>query len=146
LPLVAADLQGEPFPVHEESDDDLRVHPAFFGEPDLAQLVLVLGLEVEGRDVVEDQGHVAVGGGMGEALRGDLVAVLTLLDPGQAPFHRGPVHRVDPDLGQDPGSVEHRGRFDEPGGDELEERLVVDLVEPEMRPGPVQDVEQESGP
>jgi hypothetical protein len=55
VPLVAADLQGEPVPVHQQPDHDLRVNPPFFRIADLAQGVLVLGLEVQGRHVVQAQ-------------------------------------------------------------------------------------------
>jgi hypothetical protein len=49
--LEAADLQREPGPVDQEPDDDLGVDPAFLGVADLAQPVLLLGLEVQGGDV-----------------------------------------------------------------------------------------------
>jgi len=29
VPLIAADLKGEPVPVDQQTDDDLRVDPAF---------------------------------------------------------------------------------------------------------------------
>lgn len=32
--LVAADLKREPIAIHEQTDDDLRVHPALFRVPD----------------------------------------------------------------------------------------------------------------
>ena len=48
----AADLQREPGPVHQQPDNDLRVHASFLGVADLAQLVLVLGLEVQRGHVV----------------------------------------------------------------------------------------------
>ncbi|MBB2988542.1 hypothetical protein FHW15_003733, partial [Terracoccus luteus] len=51
--LPATDLEREPGAVHEQADDDLRVDAAFLGVADLAQLVFVLCLEVEGRDVVQ---------------------------------------------------------------------------------------------
>jgi len=36
IALEAGDLEGEPAPIHEQADDDLRVHAALLGEPDLA--------------------------------------------------------------------------------------------------------------
>ena len=53
--LEAADLEREPAPVDQQPDDDLRVDAAFLGVADLAQVVFLLGLEVERRDVVETQ-------------------------------------------------------------------------------------------
>ena len=51
--LEAADLQREPAPVDQQPDHDLRVDPAFLGVADLAQVVLLLGLEVQRRHVVQ---------------------------------------------------------------------------------------------
>ena len=46
--LPAADLQGETGPVDQQAHDDLGVDPPLLGVTDLAQVVLTLGLEVEG--------------------------------------------------------------------------------------------------
>ena len=59
--LEAADLQGEPVPVDQQPDHDLRVDPAFLGVADLAQVVFLLGLEVQRRHVVQAQRDVAAG-------------------------------------------------------------------------------------
>jgi hypothetical protein len=56
--LIAADLQGEPGPVDQEPDHDLGVDAAFLGEPDLAEVVFLVCLEVERGDVVEHQRHI----------------------------------------------------------------------------------------
>ena len=50
--------RGEPVPVHEQADHDLGVDTALLGVAHLAQRVLVLGLEVQGRHVVQAQRHV----------------------------------------------------------------------------------------
>ena len=42
----APDLEGEPGPVDEQSDDDLRVDATFFRIPDLPQVILFLSLEI----------------------------------------------------------------------------------------------------
>ena len=55
VPLEAADLEREALPVDQQADHDLRIDPAFLGVADLAQPVLVLGLEVQRRDVVEHE-------------------------------------------------------------------------------------------
>src|SRR3954452_10252459 len=60
----AADLQREPVPVDQQTDHDLRVDPALRGVADLAQLVFLLGLEVQRGDVVQAQGQVTAGGGV----------------------------------------------------------------------------------
>jgi hypothetical protein len=50
--LEAADLQRETVPVDQQPDHDLGVNPAFLGVADLAQVVLLLGLEVQRGRVV----------------------------------------------------------------------------------------------
>ena len=64
--LEAADFQREPGPVHQQADHDLRVDAAFLGVADLAQLVFVLGLEVQRRHVIEQQAQAATAGGVGK--------------------------------------------------------------------------------
>jgi hypothetical protein len=53
--LEAADLQGEAVAVDQQAHDDLRVDAAFLGVADLAQVVLLVGLEVQRRDVIPAQ-------------------------------------------------------------------------------------------
>jgi hypothetical protein len=47
VPLEAADFQGKPVSADEQPDHDLRAGPPFLRIADLAQGVLVLGLEVQ---------------------------------------------------------------------------------------------------
>jgi hypothetical protein len=51
--LEAVHLQREPGGVDEQPDLDLWIDPAVLAHADLAELVLILGLEVQRRDVVE---------------------------------------------------------------------------------------------
>ena len=46
--LSAADLERKTGPVDQQAHDDLGVDPPLLGVTDLAQVVLTLGLEVEG--------------------------------------------------------------------------------------------------
>jgi len=48
--LPAADLERKTCPVNQQAHDDLRVDPTLLGVTDLAQVVLTLGLEVQGGD------------------------------------------------------------------------------------------------
>ena len=48
--LPAADLERETMTIDQQPDDDLRVNPPLLGVTDLAQVVLLLGLEVERGD------------------------------------------------------------------------------------------------
>jgi hypothetical protein len=57
--LVAADLQREPVAVDEEPDDDLRVDSALFRVPDSAEVVFLLCLEIQCRDIEKAQRHTA---------------------------------------------------------------------------------------
>ena len=46
--LPAAYLEGEAGPVDQQADDDPGIDPTLLGVTDLAQIVLTLGLEVQG--------------------------------------------------------------------------------------------------
>ena len=48
--LPAPDSQGETTAVDQQAHDDLGVDPPVLGVTDLAQVVLTLGLEVQGGD------------------------------------------------------------------------------------------------
>ena len=82
----AANLQGESAPVDQQAHHDLRIDAAFLGVPDPAQVVFLVGLEIERGDVVEHQADIAGGAGMGETCRGDLVAVAAAAGPAQGAF------------------------------------------------------------
>ena len=130
--FVAADLQREPASVDQETDHDLRIDTAFLGEADLAQLVLVLGLEVERRHVVQAQRDVSAAQGMSEAGRGDRAAVVALLSTLQRAEHRAKRDVSDPEIAQHPDRVGLRGRLYQSSQDELLERLISNDVEPEV--------------
>ncbi len=141
--LVAADLEGEAAAVDQQPDDDLGVDAAFLGVADLAQIVFLLGFEVERGHVIEDQADVAVGGGVVEAGGGDLAAVVALLCPLQRSEHRAQRCRLHADLAQHANRVSLRGRLDEPCQHELRERLIADGVEAQPRIGAGQDLPQQ---
>ena len=77
--------------------------------------------------------------------RSQLVSVTPPCDPGQTAVHRRPVHRNNPELGQDPGTVQHRCRLDQAGQHELEERLITDHVETQRLPSSPDHLNQQSG-
>ena len=60
--LPAADLEREAGPVDQQAHDDLGVDPPLLGVTHPPQVVLTLGLEVEGGDVVQAQGQTPTGG------------------------------------------------------------------------------------
>jgi len=118
LSLVAretADLQREPATVDQQTHNDLRIHPALVGVPDLAQVVFLVRLEVQRRDVIEHQRDVPAGGGVGEAQGGELIAVLTNPSPTKGAFHRRVAGRHPAQVRQNATSVQQRGRFHDPG-------------------------------
>jgi hypothetical protein len=144
--LEAADLQREAAPVDQEPDHDLRVDAAFLGVADLAQVVLLLGLEVQGGHVVEAQRDVAAGPGVGEARRGDLVAVVTVRPgAGQGPFHRRVAGRRPAQVTQDPPDIEQRGGFHHPGDHQIGEHPIGEGVEPQIGVDPGQGVVEQPG-
>ena len=77
-----------------------------------------------------------------EALRRDLVAVAPLPAPLQRGVEGVAVDRLYPDLSQDAAGVAHRRRLDQSRGDELEERLIIDHVKPELLPPHFEDVQK----
>lgn len=131
VPLEAADLQREPSTVDQQPDDDLRIDPPFLREAYFAQLIFLLGLEVEGGDVVEDQRHVAVGRDVLEAFGRDGGAVIVFERRPQIPFHGRVAGRLRPEVGQDAGGVAFRGRLDDPGDHKVPEHRIIQLVEPQ---------------
>ena len=126
--LEAADLEGEPAPVDQEADHDLRVHPAFLGVADLAQVVLTLGLEVQRGHVIEDQGQVPMVRGVGEASSREPVPVPAPVGPGQGAPHRPLTRRGHSQLTEDPAGVQQRGRLHHPREHQVPEHLVPDRV------------------
>jgi len=131
LPSKRACLQREPASIHQQPHHDLRVHPAFLGVPDLAQVVLLLGLKVQRRDVVQHQGHIPAGAGVREAQVRDLVAVLPRRSPTQGVFHCRVAGRDPAQVPQDPAGVQQRGRLHDPGDHQVREHLVPERVEPQ---------------
>ena len=91
--------------VHEKPDDDLRIDAAFLAVSDLAELVFVLDLEMQGRHVIHHQCHVSVSGGLAVTSRSQLASVTPPCDPGQTAVHPRPVHRNNPELGQNPRAL-----------------------------------------
>ena len=65
--------------VDQQAHDDLRVNPPLLGVTDLAQVVLPLGLEVQGGDVVQAQGQAPGAGDVFEQGLGDRLPVSPFL-------------------------------------------------------------------
>ncbi len=125
------DLQREPAGGDQQPDDDLRVHAAFFAHPDLAEIVLVFGFEIQGRDVVEHQGQFPRLRGVSVSGAGDLVTPVLLNTTGQGPPDRPQRCRRNAELTEDTDRVCFRRRLHRPSEHEFPERVVAHDVEPE---------------
>ena len=141
--LEAADLEREALPVDQQADHDLRIDPAFLGVADLAQPVLVLGLEVERRDVVEHERDVPAGQHVGEAQLGETVTVVPIEAAAQCALARGQARRDPAHLCQHPVRIQQAGGLDHPGDHHVTEHLITQRVEPEIRIHPGQHVIQQ---
>src|SRR5690348_18119842 len=81
---------------------------------------------------------------MAEAGGGDLVAVVTLAGPPKGRGEGVAVDRLDTQFTKDPGRITHRGRLHDSGQDQLEERLIVDNVEPQPLPSARDDLDKKT--
>jgi hypothetical protein len=71
VPLERRHHEREPVLAGEQADSDLRLQAAFLGEPGLAESVALIGLEIQGGDVVKDQAgrtQPGMGAGSGDPL------------------------------------------------------------------------------
>ena len=102
----------------------------------------MLGLEVQRRHVIQDQGDVSAGQRMREAQLGDLFPVAAVSAAGQGPAHRLVTGRLAAQFRQDPAGVQDRGRLHDPGQDQVPEHLIVQDVEPQVTEDAVQGLEQ----
>jgi hypothetical protein len=145
--LEGLDHQWEPGRVGEQSDGDLRLEAAFFGEPGLAEAVTLVGLEVERADVVEHQGRRPQRRVLGAGGREPLPPRVFGVDR-QAAIHRGIRGRLDADLLKHPQAVLLAGRLDDPRHDQLPEHVITTggLLETERLVGPAQRVPQTPHP
>ena len=133
--------------VDQQAHDDLRVNPPLLGVTDLAQVVLTLGLEVQGGHVIQAQGKAPTGGDVLEQGLRDRLAVAPLLGPGQAGLQGVAVGRGWPaDLGQDSGGVGLGCRLDQARDDHLLKGSVTPSGVPQPQTGvdPVQNVPQQA--
>ena len=80
--------------------------PMFLAHPDLAQLVLTLDLEVQGRNVVEHDRQGPGPGGAHVAGPGDNGPVVPLGHALEAAHERHPVRGSDTEVSQDPDGVQ----------------------------------------
>ena len=100
----------------------------------------MLGLEVQRRDVVEDEGDIAAGQHVGEAQLGETVTVIPVEAAAQRALAGGQARRDPAHLRQHPVRVQQAGRLGHPGDHQVTEHLIAQRVEPEIRIHPGQRV------
>ena len=131
LPSKQPISKGNPGAVHQQSDDNLRIDPAFLGVADLAQLVFVFGLEIQRGDVVQQQAtdrrsHVHVV----KAFRGDHITIAgrrgSCGHGGQSSCRTPRL----PQISQHPQRVGLAGRLDDPGDHQIPEHRIADPSNP----------------
>ena len=141
--------RGRPAPVDQQADDDLGIDPTLLGVTDLAQIVLALGLEVQGGHVVQAQGQAPGSGDMIEQGPRETLTAASRLGPGQAGLQGAAAGRSRPaDLGQDSGGVGPGSRLDQAGGDHLLEGPVAPggLAQSQAGAGRLDDPDQPTRP
>ena len=111
--LPATNSQGEAGPVDQQPDDDLGVDPPLFGVADLAQVVLLLGLEVEGGYVVQAQGQTPTGGDVPEQSPRQALAVAPLPAAPQGAEQGPHADRLQAQITQETGGLGLGGWLDQ---------------------------------
>jgi hypothetical protein len=127
----------------EQPDGDLRVDAVFLAHPDLAQLVLTFGLEVQRRHVIQ---HDCQARGLGGVPVTGLRDHGPVVPPGhalEAAHERHPMRGRDPDLGQNADGVQLAGRLDHPGQDQRPERPIAETIQAEIVVDAGQDLPQD---
>ena len=99
--------------VDQQSDDDLGVDPPVLGVTHPPQIILTLGLEVEGGDVVQAQGQTPTSGDVLEQSPRQALAVASLLGSGQGAEQGPGADRLQAQVTQDAGDLGLRGRLDQ---------------------------------
>ena len=144
--LPAADLERKTMTVDQQAHDDLGVDPPLLGVTDLAQVVLTLGLEVEGGHVIQAQGQAPGGGDVLEQSPRQALAVASLLGSGQGAEQGPGADRLQAQVTQDAGDLGLRGRLDQTRQNHLLKGPITPSGVPQPQTGvdPVQNVPQQA--
>ena len=143
--LPAADLERKTVTVDQQPEDDLGVDPPLLGVTDLAQVVLTLGLEVEGGDVVQAQGQASGGGDVVEQGLRDRLAVVPLPAASQGAEQSPHADRLQAQITQHAGDLGLRRRLDQTRQNHLLKRPITPSGIPQPQAGirPVQNAPQQ---
>ena len=144
--LPAADLERKTMTVDQQAHDDLRVNPPLLGVTHPPQIILTLGLEVQGGHVIQAQGKAPTGGDVLEQGPRQALAVAPLLGPGQGAEQGPHADRLQAQVTQHPGDLGLRGRLDQTRQNHLLERPITPSSVPQPQTGvdPVQNVPQQA--
>ena len=102
---------------------------------DLAQVVLTLGLEVEGGHVIQAQGQAPGGGDVLEQSPRQALAVASLLGSGQGAEQGPGADRLQAQVTQDTGDLGLRGRLDQARQNHLLKRPITPSGVPQPQTG-----------
>ena len=120
--------------------------PSLFGVADLAQVVLTLGLEVQGGHVVQAQGQAPTGGDVIEQGLGDRLAVASLPAAAQGAEQGPHADRLQAQITQDTGHLGLGCRLDQTRQNHLLKGPITSSSVPQPQTGvdPVQNVPQQA--
>ena len=144
--LPAADLERKTMTVDQQAHDDLGVDPPVLGVTDLAQVVLTLGLEVQGGHVIQAQGQTPTGGDVLEQSPRQALAVAPLPAASQGAEQGPGADRLQAQVTQDAGDLGLRGRLDQTRQNHLLKGPITPSGVPQPQTGvdPVQNVPQQA--
>ena len=142
LPSKAADLERKTGPVDQQAHDDLGVDPPLLGVTHPPQVILMLGLEIQGGDVVQAQGQTPTGGDVLEQGPRQALAVAPLLSPGQGAEQGPGADRLQAQVAQDAGDLGLGRRLDQTRQNHLLKGPITPdrLAQPQAGVGLVQDL------
>ena len=144
--LPAADLERKTGPVNQQAHDDLRIDPTLLGVTHPPQVVLTLGLEVEGGHVIQAQGQAPTGGDVLEQSPRQALAVAPLPAASQGAEQGPHADRLQAQITQDTGDLGLRGRLDQARQNHLLKGPITSSSVPQSQTGvgPVQNVPQQA--
>ena len=145
--LPAADLERKTMTVDQQPDDDLGVDPPVLGITHPPQIILTLGLEVQGGDVVQAQGQAPTGGDVLEQSPRQALAVAPLPAAPQGAEQGPGADRLQPQVTQDTGNLGLGRRLDQTRQNHLLKGPITPSGVPQPQTGvdPVQDLPQQPG-
>ena len=147
ISFPAPDSQGETTAVDQQADDDLGVDPPVLEITHPPQIILTLGLEVQGGHVIQAQGQTPTGGDVLEQSPRQALAVAPLPAAPQGAEQGPGADRLQPQVTQDTGNLGLGRRLDQTRQNHLLKRPITPSGVPQPQTGVdlVQDLPQQPG-